>query len=344
MNSIRYGIIALLIIIVSSISSAQNTDMVYNPLIYDYLDTILSLNQSGYNFTLDYIFGKTTTPVVDDSLVNKEYVDHAVSATAFDFFFNNKTSDINNHFNMTESDLGRPESELDSVSLSTGIFSIFNWTSLVGQPEFNELRAGIYDVHIHLNVDGAGKKPVTITPKLYNISSDGTTRNLLIIFETSSILTQTETEYDLHGSLVNSTMLGDGDRLNLELEATVGSTGGNVVVTIEMEGTTDSHMSIQTSTNAFEKIYVRRDGENELTADWEAGKNITIDGSKVCTALNGLCNQTDIGNVTNPLGQDFNFNGYNLDNATNISTQIVKGNLNDSYIEFKSNGDVVIWI
>ncbi len=230
-------------------------------------------NLAGLNLTqdinLDTFNWLVPTPILPNHTANKDYVDDATSSTAFDFFFNNDASNIVGHFNMTESDLERPENTLDSASLGAGTFSIFNWTTLVGQPEFNELRQGVYDVHVHLQVDGAGRKPVTITPKLYNISADGLTRSLLVIFEISDTLTSSGIEYDLHGVLTSPVMLNNGERLNLELEATVGATGANPIVTITLEGTTDSHLSVQTSSNAFEKIFIRRDGTNTLVGDWQ---------------------------------------------------------------------------
>lgn len=204
-------------------------------------------------------------PTLNNHTANKEYVDSATSSTAFDFFFSNKSSDISGYFNMTDTDLELPTSELDSDTLGQGTFSIFNWTTEIGKPEFNELRQGVYDVHLHLKKSGT--KPVTITPKLYNISSDGSVRTLLVTFESKIITTNIE-DYEMHGILLEPVMLDNGVRLNLELEATIGQTGSNVFITAEMEGTTDSHLTIATSTNAFEKIFIRRDGSNTLIGNW----------------------------------------------------------------------------
>ncbi len=251
-------------------------------------------NLAGLNLTQDINLNTfnwlVPTPILPNHTANKDYVDDATSSTAFDFFFNNESSNIPGHFNMTENDLERPENTLDSASLPQGTFSIFNWTTLVGQPEFNELRQGVYDVHVHLNTDGPGKKPVTITPKLYNVSADGLTRNLLVTFETSDLLLSVGVEFDLHGVLVSPIMLANGERLNLELEAEVGAGGGDVTVTITMEGTTDSHLSIQTSTNAFEKIFIRRDGTNTLVGNWQVDSvanpfNINMSGNVSATKL-----------------------------------------------------------
>ena len=264
------------------------SDLLLSQFSATWVDTTFNFNsQSATNLagltltndiTLNPFNWLVPTPILPNHTTNKDYVDDATSSTAFDFFFDNETSNIAGFFNMTEGDLDRAESSLDSSSLGQGVFQIFNWSTAVGQPEFNELRQGVYDVHVHLEIDGAGRKPVTITPKLYNISSDGSIRNLLVTFETSDTLTASGIEYDLHGVLSSPVMLEDGDRLNLELEATVGASGANPVVTITMEGITDSHLSIQTSTNAFEKIFIRRDGTTDLTGNWNYG-NFYINGS-----------------------------------------------------------------
>ena len=175
---------------------------------------------------------------------------------------------------MTEIDFKLPESTIDSASFGAGTFSALNWTTEIGQPEFNELRTGIYDVHLHLFKTGT--KPVTITPKLYNTTSDGSSSTLLLTFETSAEITTVGTEYNLHGVLSSPLMLDDGQRLTLELVATVGSTGSNVVISSVQEGTTDSHLTVETSSNAFEKIFVRQDGTIPLTGNWQVGQfNIT---------------------------------------------------------------------
>ncbi len=233
-----------------------------------------NINIGNYNFTADWIFGKTTTPSDTNDLVNKEYVDMATASTAFDFFLTNLTSDISGSNNMTEIDFKLPESTIASASFGAGTFSALNWTTEIGQPEFNELRTGIYDVHLHLFKTGT--KPVTITPKLYNTTSDGSSSTLLLTFETSAEITTVGTEYNLHGVLSSPLMLDDGQRLTLELVATVGSTGSNVVISSVQEGTTDSHLTVETSSNAFEKIFVRQDGTIPLTGNWQVGQfNIT---------------------------------------------------------------------
>lgn len=250
------------------------------------------------NLTAQFFKGNTTTPVSNDNLVNKEYVDSVSSATAFDFFFTNDTSDLTGVFNMTAPSLEGDESTLVSDSLGTGTFVVFNWSTQIGHPLFNELRQGIYDVHIHLSKTGS--KSVTVTPKLYNVSSDGSVKNLLVTFETSAELTGVGTEYDLHGVLTDPVMLNDGERLTLEIEATMGAGGSNVVISSVQEGTTDSHLSVETSTNAFSNIFIPRDGTKALTDPWNAIFAITA--ANFIGLLEGL-NLTDVNSSSNIINQ-----------------------------------------
>ncbi len=251
---------------------------------------IADVNISPYFWLVD-------SPQTHFQVVNKDYVDDATSSTAFDFFFNTNASDLPGHFNMTERDLEGPEVTLDSASLPAGsTTTIFNWTTLVNQPEFNQLRNGVYDVHIHLNKNLFGARGVVITPRLYNISGDGSKQDLMITFESTTPLTTAITEYDLHGVLSDPIMIGDDTRLSIQFEAVVSGGGSSPVVTVTLEGTTDSHLSIQTSTNAFEKIFIRRDGDVPLTDNWPTG-NFEITGMKEIRLVNDKINLSSSGDV-----------------------------------------------
>ncbi len=297
------------------------------------------------NLTLEFIFGSTITPTLPKDLVNKDYVDDATSSTAFDFFFSNSSSNIPGHFNMTETDLGRAENTLDSASFNEVItVSVFNWTTLIGQPEFNEIRLGTFDVHIHANKN-VGGRTVVLTPKLYNISADGTSRNLLITFESTGALSTSSQEFDLHGTLSKTVMIDEGVRLNLEIEAVITTGGGGTTITVTQEGISDSHLSVQTSSNAFEKIFIRRDGTNTLTGNWQVDSvanpfNINMSGN--ITADWGFFNFLNIsGTILGP-GSEFaqyqfrenNFNGSGWFNTTgNITADTYFGDWSGGNVE-----------
>ena len=289
------------------------------------------------NLTLDRdinispFFWKVDMPTNNFHVVNKEYVDSATSSTAFDFFFNKHVSDLEGHFNMTEMDLEGPESTIVSASLGAGsTTTIFNWTTLVNQPEFNELRNGVYDVHVHFNKNLFGARDVVITPKLYNISGDGSKQNLLITFEPTNPLTITSTEYELHGVLNDPIMLGDDTRLSIQFEAVVSGGGSSPVVTATIEGLSDSHLSVATSSNAFEKIFIRRDGKTPLTDKWDTGifdifgmSNIRLNNEKVNISDSGDVNATkfygDGSALTGIVASGADYPGYWIDDGDSLS-------------------------
>lgn len=237
------------------------------------------LNLSGTNANQNLVLNPFTmrvpTPVFHNDTANKGYVDDAVAGINFDFFLNDGESDIINYFNMTEDDLDVAESSLTSPSLPIGTTTIFNFTTLDGQPEFSTLIGGIYDAHIHFDKSGPGTRDVKIFWELYNRT--GTQENLLLTSEHSSSLTQIQNEFDIHGVLGGERMLNSGDRLILKLIANVTGGGSNPTVTISMQGTTDSHFTVQTTTGAFGRIYLRQDATTPLLANWDAVKNITAD-------------------------------------------------------------------
>lgn len=337
-------------------------NVIYNisdsDLIFNGSDVSLKeLNLTNINITNDLKLNKdvnispyfwiVSTPILPGHVVNKDYTDDATSSTAFDFFFNRNASNLEGHFNMTPSDLEGIETTIVSASLPpASTTTIFNFTTLVGQPEFNELRGGVYDTHAHFKKNSFGARDVIIIPKLYNISGDGSKQTLLITFESTSPLTTTIQEFDLHGVLGDSIMLADDARLSLQMEAVVSGGGSSPIVTITLEGTTDSHLSVETSTNAFEKRYVPRDGGKELVGTWIVGPFALLnsDGSRLTdwkrtnatTNFNDMYNLSDSSLLFN--GSDANFRklnvtslnvtkGSQMENVNISDTLIVSGNV-----------------
>lgn len=286
-------------------------------------DTIY-LNRSGTNANQNINITPytliTIDPTIDSHVATKGYVDNAVGGVSFDFFLTNQTSDITTYFNLTESsERGVIESSLASPSLGTGDDQlIFNFSTKVGQPEFNALIGGIYDAHIHLQKT-TGTKPVTVYWTLSNRT--GSTETLILTSEVSDNVGDSSTDYDMHAVLVNETMILDDDRLVFRIYANAAVGGSNAIITVFMEGMTDSHFTVRTTTNAFERIFIRRDGANDFTANFNQGAiNFTnpLSWWFGITFWNNISGKaTDLANFTNSPGY---FNG--LENFT--------GNLTDA--------------
>ncbi len=302
----KKAIIYLMVfLIVSSIVSAINYEFIYNPYTGK-RDRTITLNQSGNNLTIDNLFGLAnnsdkldgidslqflrsdindtleayylypngTNPIFLDHLVNKEFVELAVAGLSLDYFFTNETSDISEHYVLSDSDRGAPESIIQSVSLSSGTDQlIFNFSTSDGLP-FIFLSEGIYDAHIHL--DKTGGVPQTIVPKwiLYKRNSSG--EFLLMTSETSNEeITASKQVFDLHSVFNDDIPIVDTDRLVFKLFVDITGAGLSTV-RLYMEGTTDSHFTFRTTTSTLDNIFLRRDGRNPLKGNWDAGSyNIT---------------------------------------------------------------------
>lgn len=261
----------------------------------------LTGNNANQKIRIEPFTISVPTPLAPNDSANKEYVDDAVAGINFDFFLNDGPSDITGYFNMTEEDLDVAETTLTTSSLPVGVTTIFNFTTLDGQPEFKTLIGGVYDAHIHFDKSGPGTRNVKIFWELYNRT--GSIENLLLTGEHSDFLTQIETEYDMHGFLDGERMMNSGDRLILKLIANVTGGGSNPTVTITMQGTSDSHFTVQTTTGAFEAIFLRQDGSKELSGNWTTGA-FDILGSK----FYGLFNWTTLTEWLVFDGATLNFN------------------------------------
>ncbi len=325
-------------------NSVNNHIVEVNTSMKNYADF---LNTSNNNYILENN-NSVNNHIVEVNTSMKNYVDGVTSATAFDYFFTNEASNITNHFNMTDMESGEAESQINSASLGVGTFSIVNYTTVQGEPEFTGLRQGIYDVHIHLN--NSGTKNVKITPRLWNISQDGSKGNLLITFETSEFLTSTSIPYELHGVLSEETFIG-GDRLNLELLAVVSGGGSNVVVTVVQEGDTDSHITVETSSSAFNNIFIRQDGSKSLTANWNQGAfNLTNTDSWFlgiidANTVNGLTGFINALISTNNVSINNNINSQNTSQTNYIASvnTSMKNYADSSFVELsgdKMTGDL----
>ena len=239
-----------------NITTAKFSIFVNNSDFLDALDSTQFL-RSGVNDTLSafYIYKNGSNPPSANYLVNKEYVDSVTSGLNFDFFYTNQTSDITGYYNMTEIDASGEESSIitSTFGISTGNI-IGNFSSIVGEPEFNLLVAGVFDSHVHLFKTGS--KTVVVYWKLYRRNS---TDELLILESINSDeLTTSDVEYDIHGSLMNDVFLVSGDRLVVKWFFDISGGGSNTGVTFTMEGTTVSRFEVKVESQAFNDIFVRR--------------------------------------------------------------------------------------
>ncbi len=300
-------IICMLVLV--SLVTAINYEYRYNPYTGK-RDRTIKLNQSGDNLTADNFFGNLfglannsdkldgidstqflrsdindtleayylypngTNPVLLNHLVNKEFVELAVAGLELDYFFTNATSDISGYFVLNNTQRSFNQTIVESASLSSGDNQlIFNFSTEAGLP-FIFLSEGIYDAHIHLDKTGGAAQ--TVIPR-WTLSKRNSTGEFLIMDSETSFkeITTTGQVFDLHSVFSEDEFIVDTDRLVFKLFVDI-TGGGSSTVRLYVEGTTDSHFTFRTPSSVLQEIFIRRDGTNQLTGNWNVGGyNIT---------------------------------------------------------------------
>ena len=288
------------ILLISYIVTAINYDYIYNPYTAKQ-DRSISLNQSGDNVTADYFFGLAnnsdkldgidstqflrsdindtleayylypngTNPISLNHLVNKEFVELAVAGLEIDYFFTNATSDISGYYVLNNTVRGFNQTTVESFSLSSGNDQlIFNFSTTAGLP-FIFLSEGIYDAHIHLDKTGGAAQ--TILPRWTLSKRNSSGEFLIMTSETGNTeVTTDEQIFNLHSVFNQDVPIVNTDRLVFKLFVDI-TGGGSSTVRLYMEGTTNSHFTFRTPSSVLQEIFIRRDGRNELTNNWNAG-------------------------------------------------------------------------
>lgn len=216
-----------------------------------------------------------TMPVNSSHLATKEYVDTSIDTT-IDLFFNDTASGISGtYLSMKDTETGDVESNVASTSLAAGASDQFITAFITGANAlgFDTIQAGIFDGHFHIaRTNGARDVNVYWTLSQYTTSAVET---LLLTSEMSGLITS-KTSITIHSATSSEIELNSDDRLVFKIFANIGSGGGTVDVTVYMEGSTDSHVTLQTPSSVFSEIFVRQDGTKPLTGNWGVGGfNIT---------------------------------------------------------------------
>lgn len=100
---------------------------------------------------------------------------------------------------------------------------------------------GHLNVHFHAQQTG-GTKTIRLYAELYERPEDGT-ENLLATTEASNLLTGSSAAYDIHAA-IPSFDLNVSDSLVIKIKGIVSGSGGDPVVSLFINGTTDSHLDI----------------------------------------------------------------------------------------------------
>lgn len=238
------------------------------------------------------------------AMATRDYVDNAIDFH-FDYFYGDTASDIGGiYYDMTDNFLGGGESSLSSAALGAGDDQpIVNFATLSGEPSINDLPAGIYDFHIHVERTG-GTRSVIVYAKLYSRTVGGA-ETLVGTSELSNTITS-KINIRLHMITGADATIDTTDRLVVKWFANIGSAGSATTVTVYQEGTTDSHFTFQTSSAILSNVFLRRDGAVSLTANWNVGGfNLTNVGTIGCGTITATGNFINAASLSgHPTGVD----------------------------------------
>ncbi len=200
-------------------------------------------------------FSDVTTgilPTAGDHLATKEYIDLAIGSELDFFLSDNDDAVVADTHIMFEQPTGEAQSTEASAPLSQGPDQlIFTWLSEIGRPEASHAREGVYDLHVHLHKTGT--KPVNIYWTLSQVDANGSSNETLIVTsETTAELTTSELAYDIHAVVPLDTTTGATKRLLTRVYADVGATGSDPIVTVTMEGATDSHLTVDVPSSVWQ--------------------------------------------------------------------------------------------
>jgi hypothetical protein len=212
-------------------------------------------------------------------LVNKEYVDLAVSSLSLTEFFHNDASDIGIESGVQYYLMDTTEdasATVTSAGVPTGAaVNIFNFATASGSPALDRLVAGIYHVHMHAYRSASVTRTVTLYYELYKRVLAGT-ETLLGASEVVTLSTTSE-ELEPHLALATEVPLLTTDRLVIKMWATVtGAGGADPAVSIDVGSAENSHFAVNINALDLQNIFVPYAGAK---SDVDLGsKNLTTTG------------------------------------------------------------------
>lgn len=179
-------------------------------------------------------------------------------------------------------DTGESQSTI-ATAITADATLIKEFITETAQPTFMVLSEGVYDLHVHLSATTSGKKTCRLYWEFYSRTTGGT-ETLLFTSEESDVLTNSDTSYEIHGTLSSEVVLNSDDRLVLKLYGNLESaTGSNPTMTVYMEGTTHSRVSVRTTISAFDGRYLFQDGSKALAGNWDLGGYDLTNGGDITT-------------------------------------------------------------
>lgn len=283
----------ILILLLASIAQSRAIKEHWEPWDTDTYDIGINAARWRTGYFSGNIFADF--PIDPNHLATKKYVDLAIGAS-FDLFLSDTDDGVvaDTHV-MFPLETGEAESTEVSGTLTAGVDDqlALSWLSEAGVPGTLDLRAGIYDCHIHLNKNSGGAT-TDVYWTLSFVDADGSTgKTLVTTSEIQERITTSAESYDIHAVVREEILTGVTKRLLFELYGNI-SNGQNVTITATLEGSTDAHITFTLPSSVWQHHGEQLDNIN-------AGDTVTFSGAAIFEA--GLTTNMPI--TLNPDSQDY---------------------------------------
>ena len=214
-------------------------------------------------------------PAFTDShqLVDKEYVDMAVTAINTNFYMLNSASGVSTYKDTQIAIPALAEANV-AVSVTANLQEIQGWISPTAGT-LSTMIHGIYNMYLEAKVNAtAGTKRIKLYWELIERKADNS-EVVIATSEDSEELTSTQGDYNIHIALVADYAITAGSRIVGKVRAKLSGLGNNPTVTIYYLGSINSRWEIPTNIEVLSGTFLQL---NQTTPQTFTGGTVTGTG------------------------------------------------------------------
>ena len=184
--------------------------------------------------------GISRSEIIDLISQNTEYVNEIAGGFTL-FLHQDASADIGGYLLLATDDPDDIKTDVGPFAITGADQELEQFATAAGEPGLTTLQHGVYELHFHAEKT-AGTKDAEVYFKIYKRAAGGA-ETLLGTSEVTSAIGSGESEYSIHTSIIEQILLVD-DRIVLKLFGSPIGLGSNPTISIYVEGTTLSRLTI----------------------------------------------------------------------------------------------------
>lgn len=221
---------------------------------------------SGISLDTDNTLAADSDTRVPSQKAIKDYVAYVTTNLAWQYFLND-TASVGAYYTMASSATGEAQSVFTAEDVAEGNTLIASFLTDEAVP-FSTMLAGAYNARIYAK-STESQRDCQLYWELYEYETD-TTETLIMTSAKTEDLTYEYAGYGIHAALEADYELSAGSKLLLKVYTYAYNVGVAPDVSIAAENTTNSYLSVSTSPDILQNIYVMKslfDANTILAAD-----------------------------------------------------------------------------